>query len=114
MCQLVSCRSFARCYVLLSLIDPHQYSGAQCNFQGGNNVKASLGVCFALSRNYASSCRGTAIMRKKMHATVFSIRYRRGNSPERLHVEVYECAGEMPRLKLGRPVYSRTSLDGRC
>ena len=70
-------------------------------FQGGNNVKASLGVCFALSRNYVSSYRGTAIMRKKMHATVFSIRYRRGSSPERLHVEVYEPAGEMPRLKLG-------------
>ena len=53
---------------------------AQCNSQGGNNVKAGLGVCVALSRNYVSSCRGTAIMRKKMHSTVF--RYRRGNSPE--------------------------------
>src|SRR6516165_2384117 len=40
---------------------------ANCHFQGGNNVKASLGVCFALSRNYVSSYRGTAIMRKKMH-----------------------------------------------
>jgi hypothetical protein len=49
---------------------PIRYSGAQCNFQGGNNVKASLGVCFALSRNYVSSCRGTAIMPKKMLSSV--------------------------------------------
>jgi hypothetical protein len=56
----------------LPLIDPHRYSGPQMQlFQGGNNVKTSLGVCFALSRNYVSSYRGTAIMRKKMHATVF-------------------------------------------
>jgi hypothetical protein len=99
---------------LLGRVSEARLPTCHFNFQGGNNVKASLGICFALSRNYVSSYRGTAIMRKKMHATVFSIRYRRGNSPERLHVEVYECAGEMPRLKLGRPVYSRTSLDGRC
>src|SRR6516165_5100922 len=86
---------------------------ANCHFQGGNNVKASLGVCFALSRNYVSSYRGTAIMRKKMHATVFCIRYRRGNSPERLHVEVYECAGEMPRLKLGVVIEAGSARTNR-
>jgi hypothetical protein len=43
----------------------------QPHFQGGNNVKAGLGVCFALSRNYVGAYRGAAIMRKKMHATVF-------------------------------------------
>jgi hypothetical protein len=97
-------RSVAAPRYLLGRVSEARLPTCHSNFQGGNNVKASLGVCFALSRNYVSSYRRTAIMRKKMHATVFSIRYRRGNSPERLHVKVYECAGEMPRLKLGRPV----------
>ena len=58
--------------LLLPLLDPHRYSGPQiATSKEAINVKASLGVCFALSRNYVSSYRGTAIMRKKMHATVF-------------------------------------------
>ena len=58
--------------LLLPLIDPHRYSGPQiATSKEAINVKASLGVCFALSRNYVSSYRGTAIMRKKMHASVF-------------------------------------------